>query len=124
MARLIPRKRPSYILGDNSASEAEHQPIVAPNKVDTKEPPQKRRRFGGVKSPLKPATEQKDVAPKKPKKHNAVGAGHCSLSKKEFGDRIKQSLALEKYGSQRTRINVRKFYFASRFYDIEEPVFC
>jgi len=106
MARPSRRKRPSYILDDDDASEAEHQPIIAPDKVDTKEPPQKRQRLGGVKNPPKPATEQNDVAPKKPKKHNAVAAGHCSLSKKEFGDRIKKSLALEKYGSQRTRINM------------------
>ncbi len=120
MARPKPRKRPSYILDDTSASEAN----VTSNEVDNKEPPQKRRRFRGVQSPLEPTTEQKDVAPKKPKKPNAKGAGHCSLSKKEFGDRIKQSLALVKYGSQRTRINVRKIYCASTFYDSEEPVFC
>ena len=107
MVNSIPRKRPSYVSDDDGTSDSDIQPIPTSNEVGADEPPQKRQRSNGAPSLLKQPAEQKDVASKKPKKkRNTVAAGHCSLSKKEFGDRIKASLALEKYGSQRTRIDV------------------
>ncbi|KAK7044443.1 reverse transcriptase [Favolaschia claudopus] len=42
----------------------------------------------------------------KPKASAAVAGGQCSLSKKEFGDKIKAALRLEKYEVQRMRFNV------------------
>jgi hypothetical protein len=36
--------------------------------------------------------------------------GHCSLNKKEFGDRIKACLALEKYEVQRMSFKVRGYH--------------
>ncbi|KAJ7485802.1 hypothetical protein FB451DRAFT_1363603 [Mycena latifolia] len=43
----------------------------------------------------------------KPKPKAATAAmGTCSLNKKEFGDRIKEALRLEKYDVQRMRFNV------------------
>ncbi|KAJ7136632.1 hypothetical protein C8R44DRAFT_695542 [Mycena epipterygia] len=51
--------------------------------------------------------EPKAAAPakkSKPKASTAIGA--CSLNKKDFGDRIKEALRLEKYDVQRMRINV------------------
>ncbi|KAJ7512943.1 hypothetical protein B0H11DRAFT_1698531, partial [Mycena galericulata] len=40
----------------------------------------------------------------KPKAHTSLGV--CSLNKKDFGDRIKAALRLEKYDAQRMRINL------------------
>ncbi|KAJ7635046.1 hypothetical protein FB45DRAFT_744186, partial [Roridomyces roridus] len=50
----------------------------------------------------KPAPAKKS----KTKAAAAMAAGTCSLSKKDFGDRIKAALRLEKYDAQRMRINL------------------
>ncbi|KAF7316466.1 hypothetical protein MIND_00165700 [Mycena indigotica] len=39
----------------------------------------------------------------------AMAAGTCSLTKKEFGDRIKAALRIEKYDVQRMRIDVSTY---------------
>lgn len=106
MPSSIPRKRRPVEVEDDSVSEPESQENIAPNNVDAHKPPQKSRKPSGVRSRLKPLAEPKRVVSKKPKKQNAGGAGYCSLSKKEFGDQIKETLALAKWGKQRTRINV------------------
>ncbi|KAJ6470529.1 hypothetical protein C8R45DRAFT_836906, partial [Mycena sanguinolenta] len=43
---------------------------------------------------------------KRSKPKAATSVGTCSLNKKDFGDRIKAALRLEKYEAQRMRINV------------------
>ncbi|KAJ7890273.1 hypothetical protein B0H13DRAFT_1626407, partial [Mycena leptocephala] len=48
----------------------------------------------------------KAVAAKKSKPKAATAIGVCSLNKKDFGDRIKEALRLEKYDVQRMRINL------------------
>jgi hypothetical protein len=46
----------------------------------------------------------------KPKATKTIG--HCSLNMKEFGDRIKGCLALEKYEVQRMSFTVREFLYS------------
>ncbi|KAJ7717007.1 hypothetical protein B0H16DRAFT_1338409, partial [Mycena metata] len=46
------------------------------------------------------------TAKKSKPKAAATAVGTCSLSKKDFGDRIKSALRLEKYEVQRMRFNV------------------
>ncbi|KAF7344357.1 Reverse transcriptase, RNaseH [Mycena sanguinolenta] len=48
----------------------------------------------------------KAAATKKSKPKAPASVGTCSLNKKDFGDRIKAALRLEKYEAQRMRINV------------------
>ncbi|KAJ7706714.1 hypothetical protein B0H17DRAFT_1001143 [Mycena rosella] len=50
--------------------------------------------------------ESSAPAKKSRPKAAAAAAGTCSLNKKEFGDRIKEALRLEKYDVQRMRFNV------------------
>ncbi|KAJ6562557.1 hypothetical protein B0H19DRAFT_1144952 [Mycena capillaripes] len=50
--------------------------------------------------------EPKAAVAKKSKSKPPTVAGVCSLSKKNFGDRIKEFLRLEKYDVQRMRLNV------------------
>jgi hypothetical protein len=60
--------------------------------------------------------EPKAAAAKKSKPKAATAIGVCSLNKKDFGDRIKEALRLEKYDVQRMRINVRARVFLSSFF--------
>ncbi|KZP18733.1 hypothetical protein FIBSPDRAFT_893318 [Athelia psychrophila] len=56
-----------------------------------------------VDAPAEAPAPKKKRAPAKPKASAAAAAalvGHCSLSKKDFGDRIKSCLKLEKYEIQ------------------------
>ncbi|KAJ6495482.1 hypothetical protein C8R45DRAFT_1095117 [Mycena sanguinolenta] len=49
----------------------------------------------------------KAATAKRSKPKAATSVGTCSLNKKDFGDRIKVALRLEKYEAQGMRINVR-----------------
>src|SRR2546423_1913287 len=88
MDSFLKRKRPSYVPdAETVGSDAENfSPASDHEKLEDDSPPKKRgkpitkTRVGIGKAPPKP----RGKAPKKP----AV-VGHCSLSKKEFGDRIK-----------------------------------
>ncbi|KAF8205361.1 hypothetical protein K438DRAFT_1964437 [Mycena galopus ATCC 62051] len=62
----------------------------------------KRKRAADVDAEYEP----KAAATKKSKPKAAASIGVCSLNKKDFGDRIKEALRLEKYEAQRMRINV------------------
>lgn len=49
---------------------------------------------------------KKKATPKTTIKYDKSVVGHCSLSKKDFGDAIKDCFSLEKYSLQRTRIDM------------------
>ncbi|GLB41660.1 hypothetical protein LshimejAT787_1002600 [Lyophyllum shimeji] len=57
-----------------------------------------------------PGPDAASAAAKKPRAKKLVvpstSVGSCSLNKKDFGDRIKDALRLEKYAIQRMRIDV------------------
>ncbi|KAJ7104370.1 hypothetical protein B0H15DRAFT_22552 [Mycena belliarum] len=64
----------------------------------------KRKRAADADGEYQP--ESTAPAKKSKPKTAATAAGLCSLNKKEFGDRIKDALRLEKYDVQRMRFNV------------------
>ncbi|KAJ7185352.1 hypothetical protein C8R46DRAFT_881406, partial [Mycena filopes] len=51
-------------------------------------------------------TAKKSAKPKGKAASASAAAGTCSLNKKDFGDKIKAALRLEKYEVQRMRFNV------------------
>ncbi|KAJ7048823.1 hypothetical protein C8F01DRAFT_1266556 [Mycena amicta] len=57
-------------------------------------------------SAMAPTTKKKPRASKLRASAASSSAGTCSLTKKEFGDRIKDALRIEKYDVQRMRIDL------------------
>lgn len=102
MDAFITRKRPA------SAIETTDEHLPSPPSSALNEPsspPAKK-----IKTASRPTANGSAKAPRT-KKDFAKGKvsqelGHCSLNKKDFGDRIKECLALEKYEVQRMSIRV------------------
>ncbi|OCL06529.1 hypothetical protein AOQ84DRAFT_321313 [Glonium stellatum] len=86
---MISRKRKSSLVEAENDENDDYSPIT-------------------TKKPRKAASKSKKAI---------AEAGTCSLNKKELGDRVKSALRLEKYGTQRTRIDLTMdlAYFNSFF---------
>jgi hypothetical protein len=102
MDSFVKRKRPLAAVDTN----ADHlsSPTSSSSLVQPSPPPAKK---------TKTATRAADSSTKAPRTKKAPAKskaaqtpGHCSLNKKDFGDRIKGCLALEKYEVQRMSFKV------------------
>jgi hypothetical protein len=106
MDAFITKKRPLADVDTNNNNLAASPPSSSLSQSSF--PPTKKAKTAAKASDLsaKPSRAKKTSA--KPKAAKTIG--HCSLNKKEFGDKIKDCLALEKYEVQRMSFKVRGYH--------------
>jgi hypothetical protein len=106
MDAFITKKRPLADVDTNNNNLAASPPSSSLSQSSF--PPTKKAKTAAKASELsaKPSRAKKTSA--KPKAAKTIG--HCSLNKKEFGDKIKDCLALEKYEVQRMSFKVRGYH--------------
>jgi len=109
MEAVINRKRSLAELDTNAGDLP--SPAPSSSLVQPSSRPAKKTKTVSRVADSTSRTKRTTKAPAKSKA--AQTPGHCSLSKKEFGDRIKACLALEKYAVQRMSFKVNScFYIA------------
>jgi hypothetical protein len=106
MDAFVTKKRPLADVNTNNNNLPASPP--SSSLAQSSFPPTKKAKTAtkASDSSAKPSRAKKPSA----KTKTAKTIGHCSLNKKEFGDRIKACLALEKYEVQRMSFKVREYH--------------
>jgi hypothetical protein len=117
MDAFLTKKRPLADVDTNNNNLPASPPSSSLSQSSL--PPTKKAKTAAKVSDSSAKPPRAKKAPAKPKAAKTIG--HCSLNKKEFGDRIKDCLALEKYEVQRMSFKVRRYHL---YTGIEYAKYC